>query len=178
MKKILHWIKSPASDFALFVILLILVNIAFHNAHLRFDITQQGAKSLSQASKQTVKTLTEPLSVNVFFSDNLPTEYSKVEQNIKDILAEYKNAANKNFSYTFFDMSKPENQKIASNYGLRQIQIQEVKNNEVGLKQVWMGLAITYGDSIEVIDGIQSEAGFEYTLTTKIAKIIDRKSVL
>lgn len=172
MKKFLHWIKSPASDFALFVILLILVNIAFHNAHLRFDITQQGAKSLSQASKQTVKTLTEPLSVNVFFSDNLPTEYSKVEQNIKDILAEYKNAANKNFSYTFFDMSKPENQKIASNYGLRQIQIQEVKNNEVGLKQVWMGLAITYGDSIEVIDGIQSEAGFEYTLTTKIAKII------
>ena len=46
MKKFLQWIKSPASDFALFVILLVLANIAFKNAHLRFDITQQGAYSL------------------------------------------------------------------------------------------------------------------------------------
>ena len=178
MKKFLQWIKSPASDFALFVILLVLANIAFKNAHLRFDITQQGAYSLSEASKRTVKTLTEPLSVKVFFSDNLPTGYSKVYQYVKDILVEYKGAANRNFSYTFFDMNKPENQKIAAGYGLRQIQIQEVKNNEVGFKQVWMGLAITYGDSIEVIDGIQSESGFEYNLTTKIAKIISTTDAL
>ena len=110
MKKFLQWIKSPASDFALFVILLVLANIAFKNVHLRFDITQQGSYSLSEASKRTVKTLTEPLSVKVFFSDNLPTGYSKVYQYVKDILVEYKGAANKNFSYTFFDMNKPENQ--------------------------------------------------------------------
>lgn len=178
MKKFLDWIKSPASDFVLFVILLILANIAFHNSHLRFDITKQNSYSLSQASKNTVKTLTQPLSVKVFFSDNLPTGYSKVSTYVKDILVEYKGAANKNFSYSFFDMNKQENQKIASSYGLRQIQIQEVKNNEVGFKQVWMGLAIVYGDSIEVIDGIQSESGFEYTLTTKIAKVISTTDTL
>ena len=80
MKKFLQWIKSPASDFALFVILLVLANIAFKNVHLRFDITQQGSYSLSEASKRTVKTLTEPLSVKVFFSDNLPPGYSMVYQ--------------------------------------------------------------------------------------------------
>ena len=65
-------------------------------------------------------------------------------------------------------MNKPENQKIAQGYGLRQVQIQQVKNSEVGFKQVWMGLAIVYGDAIELIDGITSDSGFEYNLTTKI----------
>lgn len=143
MKKIIDWLKSPKSDFVLFIALLVLANIAFHNVHLRFDITKQHSYSLSQASKRTVKTLTEPLTVNVFFSDNLPTTYTKVYQYIKDILVEYKGAANKNFNINFFDMNKPENAKIASGYGLRQYQVQEVKNNEVGVKQVWMGIAIT-----------------------------------
>lgn len=178
MKKFLNWLKSPSSDFALFIILLILANVALHNSHLRFDITKQHTYSLSKASKEIVGTLTEPLSVNVFFSDNLPTTYSSVYQYVKDILIEYKGAANKNFSYTLFDMDKAENQRIAQGYGLRQIQIQEVKNNEVGFKQVWMGLAIVYGDSIEVIDGITSESGFEYNLTTRIAKIISTTDAL
>ncbi len=178
MKKILNWLKSPKSDFALLVIVLVLACIVGHNAHLRLDITKQRAYSLSAASKQTVKTLTEPLSVKVFFSENLPSTYSKVSTYVKDILMEYKGAANKNFSYTIFDMDKSESQKIATGYGLRQIQIQEVKNNEVGFKQVWMGLAISYGDSIEVLDGITSESGFEYNLTTKIAKIISTTDAL
>lgn len=178
MKKFIDWLKSPKSDFALLVIVLILSCIVMHNAHFRFDITKQRSYSLSEASKQTVKTLTEPLSVNVFFSDNLPSGYSKVSTYVKDLLAEYKGAANKNFSYTIYDMDKPENERIASGYGLRQIQIQEVKNNEVGFKQVWMGIAISYGDSIEVIDSITSEAGFEYNLTTKIAKIISTTDAL
>ena len=46
MKKFLNWIKSPSSDFALFIILLILANIAGHNAFLRFDLTNQGSYSI------------------------------------------------------------------------------------------------------------------------------------
>lgn len=178
MKRFIDWIKSPKSDFALFVVLLILANVAFRNAHFRFDITKQSSYSLSDASKRTVKTLTEPLSVKVFFSENLPTSYSGVYQYVKDILVEYAGVGNKNFSYTLFDMNKAENQKIATGYGLHQIQIQEVKNNEVGFKQVWMSVAITYGDSIETLDSITSESGFEYNLTTKIAKIINTTDTL
>lgn len=178
MKKFLNWIKSPSSDFALFIILLILANIAGHNAFLRFDLTNQGSYSISQVSKQTVSTLTEPLSVKVFFSDNLPSPYNAVAQYVKDILVEYKGAANNNFSYSFIDMNKTENHNVATSYGLRQIRIQEVKNDEVGFKQAWMGLAITYGDSIEVIDSLTSSDGFEYKFTTTIAKIISTTDTL
>ena len=67
MKNFIKWIKSPASDFALFIVLLILANIAGHNAFVRFDMTAQKSYSLSKASKDVVGNLVEPLSVHVFF---------------------------------------------------------------------------------------------------------------
>lgn len=178
MNKFVKWLKSSSSDLVLFVLILVLANIAGRKAFLRLDLTSQGSYSISEASKSTVKTLTEPLSIKVFFSDNLPAPYNSTAQYVKDILVEYKGAANRNFSYQFFNMNKPENQKIAQGYGLRQVQIQQVKNSEVGFKQVWMGLAIVYGDAIELIDGITSDSGFEYNLTTKISKMIAQADTL
>ena len=72
MKKIINWFRSPSSDFALFVVLLILANLVGRRAFLRFDLTRAKSYSLSEASRQLVKTLDEPLSVRAFFSSNLP----------------------------------------------------------------------------------------------------------
>jgi len=178
MKKILQWLKSPKSDFILFIFFIILLNIAGHRAFLRIDLTAPKSYSLSKASKYAVKNLEAPLSVRVFFSDNLPATYSSVPQYIKDILVEYKAAANKNFSVSYMDMSKPENEEVARNLGIQQVQIQELKNNEVGLKNVYMGIAVTYGDSIEIMNPVQTSDGFEYNLTTKISKMVSMADTL
>ena len=178
MKKILQWLKSPKSDFILFVIFLVLLNLVGHRAFVRFDLTAPKSYSLSKASKTLVKNIDEPLSVRVFFSENLPSTYSNVYQYVKDILVEYKGAANKNFTVSYMDMSKPENEELARNLGINQVQIQELKNNEVGLKQVYMGLAVTYGDSIEIMNPIQTSDGFEFNLTTKMSKMISMADTL
>ena len=173
MKKIIEWFKSSASDFVLFLILLVLLNFVGSNAYVRADLTKEKSYSLSKASKTLVKNLDEPVSIRVFFDSNLPAQYSNITQYVQDLLEEYKRAANKNFTVSYMDMSKPDNQDLASNYGLRQIQIQEVKNNEIGVKQVYMGLAISYGDSVELLDPITSADGFEYNLTSTISKMIN-----
>ncbi len=178
MKKFLNWCKSPKSDFALFIVLLILVNIVSHNLFVRFDLTGPKSYSLSVGSKSLVKNLEQPLSIKVFFDDNLPSPYSSVSQYVKDILVEYKGAGNKNFSVAYMDMSKQENIDLARDLGLQQIQIQEVKNNEVGFKQGYMGLAITYGDNIETLNPITSTDGFEYKLTSKISKMVNMADAL
>ena len=178
MKKILNWLKSPKSDFILLVNFLVLLNLVGHRAFVRFDLTAPKSYSLSKASKTLVKNIDEPLSVRVFFSDNLPSTYSNVYQYIKDILVEYKGAANKNFTVSYMDMSKPENEELARNLGIGQVQIQELKNNEVGLKQVYMGLDVTYGDSIEIMNPIQSSDGFEFNLTTKMSQMISMADTL
>ena len=172
MKKILQWLKGPKSDFILFVIFLVLLNLVGHRAFLRFDLTAPKSYSLSKASKTVVKNLDAPLSVRVFFSDNLPSTYTSVSQYVKDILVEYKGAANKNFSVSYMDMSKPENEELARDLGIQQVQIQELKNNEVGLKSVYMGIAVAYGDNIEIMNPVQTSDGFEFNLTTKISQMI------
>lgn len=178
MKKLLQWLKGPKSDFILFVIFLVLLNLAGHKAFVRVDLTAPKSYSLSKASKTLVKNLDSPLSIRVFFSDNLPSTYTSVSQYVKDILSEYKGVANKNFSVSFMDMSKPENEDLARNLGIQQVQIQELKNNEVGLKQVYMGIAVTYGDSIEIMNPVQSSDGFEFNLTTLMSKMVSMADTL
>lgn len=178
MKKIINWITGPKSDFVLLIILLVLINLVGANSFFRLDLTSPKSYSLSQSSKEVVKNLEEPLSVKVFFSNNLPSPYNTVEQYLEDILVEYKGSANKNFSYEFFDMDKPENEELASSYRIRQKQIQEVKDNEVGFKNVYMGVVLVYADSIEVLDDIISPDGLEYRLTTTMSKMINTTSAL
>ncbi len=178
MKKLLNWFKSSKSDFALFLILIVLVNLAGYSLFVRADLTGPKSYSLSKASKTLVKNVQEPLSVRVFFDENLPSPYNSIAQYVKDMLVEYKGAANKHFSVSYMDMSKPENVELARDCGLNQIQIQEVKNNEVGFKQGYMGLVITYGDAMEVIDPITSSDGFEYKFTSKVSKMINTADTL
>ena len=178
MKKFINWITGPKSDFVLLIILLVLINLVGANSFFRLDLTSPKSYSLSQSSKEVVKNLEEPLSIKVFFSNNLPSPYNTVEQYLEDILVEYKGSANKNFSYEFFDMDKPENEELASSYRIRQKQIQEVKDNEVGFKNVYMGVVLVYADSIEVLDDIISPDGLEYRLTTTMSKMINTTSAL
>lgn len=178
MKNFINYIKSSRSDILLFAVFLLLLNLVAYRAFVRFDLTAPRSYSLSKASIQTVRTLEEPLSIKVFFTSNLPAPYNSVDQYVRDLMTEYKGKANRNFSCEFFDMSKPENENIAASYKLNQIQIREVKNNEVGFKQVWMGMVFTYADSVETLDGIVSPEGLEYKITSKINNMIATTSTL
>ncbi|MGP1588119.1 MAG: Gldg family protein [Treponemataceae bacterium] len=174
MKNFIQWLKSPKSDFILLIIALVLLNLVCIKAFFRWDLTGPRSYSLSKTSRQIVKTLEEPLAIKVFFSSNLPSPYNSVEQYLNDLLVEYKGSANKNFSYEFFNMEKDENMEIASQYGIKQQQIQEIKDNEVGFKNVYMGMAFIYGDAIEIMDGITDSSGLEYKITTKLGSMINK----
>lgn len=178
MKKLLNWIKSKESDFVLFVIFLILLNLVSVNCYKKFDLTKTASYSLSNASKTLVKNLEEPLSILVFFDEDQPAPYNSVTLYIKDLLGEYKASGNKNFKLNFLDMKKEDNQRIAQGFGIQPIQDQILTNNEVSFKLDYRGIAITYGDSVELIDQISSSDGFEYLLTSKLTKMIASSDLL
>ncbi len=175
--KLINWIKSPKSDFILFIILIVLVNLVGTRAFFRIDTTETKSFSLSQGSEELVRNLEEPLSVKVFFSENLPSPYNTAYQYVTDLLVEYQGSANSNFSWESYNMNNPENEEIARNYRLSQVQIQEITNNEVGFKNVWMSLIITYADRIEAVD-VSSTDGLEYRLTTTMSSMINAVSSL
>lgn len=173
--------------FIIYLLVVVLVNVAGITLFFRMDLTENKIYSISAASKKVVATLSEPLTINVFFTKDLPSPYNNTERYLHDLLAEYAIHADKFFNYRFFDVNPEEgeitdetkeNQQLASNYGIHPIQIQAVEKDEVKFQKAYMGLVIIHGDLIERIPTITSTEGLEYKLTTAIQKMNNKISAL
>ncbi|MDJ0814840.1 MAG: Gldg family protein [Desulfobacterales bacterium] len=173
--------------FLIYLVVVILVNVAGITLFFRLDLTANKIYSISEASQEVIGTLSEPLTVKVFFTKDLPAPYNNVERYLQDLLQEYGIYANKFFNYRFYNVSAEEgdlpdqtreNQSLANNYGIHPIQIQVVEKDEVKFQRAYMGLVMIHGDLIERIPTITSGEGLEYQLTTTILKMNNKISAL
>ncbi len=173
--------------FAIYLLVIVLVNVAGITLFFRIDLTKNNIYSISPASKKVVETLSEPLTINVFFTKDLPSPHNNTERYLHDLLAEYAIHANRFFNYRFFDVNPEEgeitdetkeNQQLANNYGIHPIQIQAIEKDEVKFQRAYMGLVLIHGDLIERIPTITSTEGLEYKLTTAIQKMNNKISAL
>jgi len=171
----------------IYIVVVILVNLAATTLFVRFDMTGDKLYSISAASRQAVASLFEPLTIKVFFTQKLPSPYNNTEQYLRDLLEEYAIYANKHFNYRFYDVS-PEgnagsetgasNRQLARNYGISPVQIRLLEKDEIKFKNAYMGLVLIHGDLIESIPTITSTEGLEYRLTTIIRKLSNKISAL
>ena len=179
--------RSKYYKFSIYLVVIVLVNMAGATLFFRTDLTREGIYSLSPESKNVVSTLTEPLTIKAFFTKNLPAPYNSSEQYLRDLLEEYAIQGNKNFNYTIYEVSPQDTdtagkdskeRKLAESYGIMPIQIQDVEKDEVKFKQAYMGLVILHGDMVEKIPTISSTDQLEYDLTTAILKLNNKISAL
>ncbi len=170
-----------------YLILMILINLAAATLFFRIDLTSNRIYSISKASKEVVATLSEPLTIDIFFTKNLPAPYNNIERYLHDLLEEYAIAGNRYFNYRFYDVNPEvesinplaeENQKLAKNYGIHPIQIQVFEKDEVKFKKAYMGMVLIHGDMVEKIPTITSLNGIEYKLTTSIQKLNNKISAM
>ena len=175
------------TKFTVYLLVVVLINVAGITLFFRLDLTENRAYSLSQASKTVVKTLTEPLTISVFFTEDLDAPYNNLERYLHDLLEEYALSANRFFNYRFYNVSPDaegmnpsamENQRLAENYGIQPVQIQVIEKDEVKFVKAYMGLVIIHGDTVERIPIITSVDGLEYKLTTSIQKLNNKVSAL
>lgn len=173
--------------FFTYLTVIVLINAVGITLFARIDLTENKIYSISKASQKVVSTLSEPLTINVFFTKNLPAPYNNTERYLHDLLEEYSIYANQYFNYRFYDVSPKEggiskkareNQELAKNYGIFPIQIQVVEKDEIKFKKAYMGLVLIHGDIIEKIPTITSIEGLEYRLTTAIQKLNNKISAL
>ncbi|MCF8094717.1 MAG: Gldg family protein [Desulfobacteraceae bacterium] len=185
MKK--HLRTETGIKFAVYVVVVVLVNIVGITLFARFDLTENNMYSLSPASKQAVSELAEPLTVKVFFTENLPAPHNKTRRYLQDLLEEYAVYSNKNFNYRFYNVnpegqglagSSQKNRELAQSYGIRPVQIRSVEQDEIKFKNAYMGLAIIHGDLIEKVPAVTSTEQLEYKLTAAIEKLGNKISAL
>lgn len=173
--------------FFTYLVVTVLINVAGVTLFFRVDLTKNKMYSISDASKQAVATLSEPLTIKVFFTRNLPAPHNNTERYLHDLLEEYSAYANQYFNYRFFEVSAEEgdiseearqNQELAKNYGIHPIQIRIIKKDEVTFQKAYMGLVLIHGDLIERIPTVTSTERLEYKLTTAILKLNNKISAL
>ena len=171
----------------IYLIVIILINLVSTTLFFRIDLTENNIFSISETSKKVVSTLSEPLTIKIFFTKNLPAPHNNTERYLHDLLEEYAIHSNKYFNYRFYNVSLDEegvnpsameNQKLADNYGISPVQLQAFEKDEVKFKKAYMGIVLIHGDMIERIPAITSTNGLEYKLTTAILKLNKKISTL
>jgi ABC-type uncharacterized transport system involved in gliding motility auxiliary subunit len=180
------FLKEYYLKFILYAVVIVLLNVAGLTLFFRFDLTANRIYSLSDASKQAVATLSEPLNIKVFFSKNLPAPHNNTERYLRDLLTEYAAQAGRYFNFTFYNVSQEtdmgdqanQNREMARDYGISPVQIRVMENDELKFKNAYMGLVILHGDLIEKIPAITATDGLEYQLTSAIRKLNNKVSAL
>lgn len=172
--------------FGLYLLVILLFNAAVSNFPIRFDLTKQQTYSLAPASKTLVAQLEEPVTIRVYLSSNLPSEYNILYPLLRDLLQTYHSNAKRNmFSYSINLIRSDDDsentaklQDEAQNYGIYPVQLQVADGNEFKAVSAYLGLAISQGESLEVISPLQPSDNIQYILTAALQKMSRKGSAI
>src|SRR3990172_6466185 len=154
---------------ALYIVIVLLVNVVGLTLNFRWDLTRTHTFSLSRKSKDIVSRIKEKLKIKVLFSSDLPAQHSAIFRYLKDVLEEYDYYGNEYFSYEI--VGDKELEKQATDYGIQPVQSQEFESDQVKVRRTYMALVIQQSDLVEKIDAVTEPTGLEYRLTSLVEKM-------
>jgi gliding motility-associatede transport system auxiliary component len=164
--------KSYFKSALLLISVFIVIVIISEKYYMRFDLTEGGQYSMSDATRQILESINEPIIVTAYFTGDLPPDLDKVKRSFKDMLVEYSNLSNGNLVFKFVNPNKDkETETEAVSAGIRPVLFKARAKDEVKQQKVFMGAKISMNDKKEVIPFINPEGSIEYDLTTAIKKI-------
>ena len=165
---------------------ILLVNIIGHSIHHRFDATEDKDYTLSDATKNMLKNLQDPITITAYFTEKLPPQYAEVRKEFKeemgeyielfmvfkDIISEYASLSNGKIAFRFIDPNEsPELEQEAINSGIGPVLISVREKDRNEQQKAFLGAKIEVGTQKEVIPIIQKQTPMEYTLSTSIKKL-------
>ncbi len=170
MLNIKHNLTSKISILLIGAILVVL-NLLGLQWFSRLDLTDDQVFTLAPSSIEMVQKLKDPVTVKVYFTDNLPAPYNANRRLLQDKLNEYRAFAGQKFQYQFISPDDEKSKKTANEAGVPPIQVQVMENDALQIKNAYMGLTVSYGGQNEVLPVVQDLSNLEYELTTAIRKL-------
>ena len=164
--------KSYYTTILLVIGIVLLINFISADYFIRFDLTENKRFTLSQATKDVVNELLEPVTIKAYFSENLPPNVAQTRQDFKDLLVEYSNLSEGNLVYEFIDPNKDEViAQEAAQSGISPVMINVREKDQIKQQKAFMGAVIQMGERQDVIPFMQPGEAMEYALTTGIKKL-------
>ncbi|MEA2088476.1 MAG: GldG family protein [Patescibacteria group bacterium] len=152
--------------------ILAVVNFLSYQIFYRFDLTEGKDYSISSTTKNSLKSLDDVVSIKLYFSKELPSEYMNLKQDIKDILDEYKSYSGGKIKIEEINPgdSEEEQQKIQM-LGIPKLRFNVVENDKYQTLGGYLGMVIYFEDKKEVIPVVSSSKNLEYEITMAIKKL-------
>lgn len=104
MSKRLNISRSLLSSVLLFAAFIVVMNVLANQFYVRIDLTKEKRYTLSSSTLGLLDKLDDDLYITVFLDGDLPIEYKRLQSATRDILNEYKYAANSNIKFDFEDV--------------------------------------------------------------------------
>ncbi len=155
----------------------------------RADITQGNLYTLSDATKQQLAQLREPLLIRGYFSAKTHPLLAPLVPRIKDLLEEYAVAGGNRVRVDFIDPTRDRalEEEAAAKYGIRPVPFQTASRYQAAVVSSYFDLVVAYGDQHESLgyrDLIEVKArgerdldvvlkNPEYVITRAIRKVVN-----
>jgi gliding-associated putative ABC transporter substrate-binding component GldG len=159
------------SSVPLVIGIVVVINLLALAFFFRIDLTNSKLYSLSDASKRLARSLSDPVVVKLYFSDDLPAPYNANARYLKDQLYEYRAYSGGQLRFEFIDPIRMEREDEAQAAGVPPVQVTIYEKDKAEQKKVYMGLVFLYEDKREVLPLVQSTANLEYEISSAIQKI-------
>lgn len=101
--------KKNILPFLLLFAVIIVVNILGNFYFKRFDLTQDKRYTLSESTINLIKSIEEPVFIDVFLDGNFPPEFKRLQNETKQILEEFR-SHNSNLIFQFTNPLEDESQ--------------------------------------------------------------------
>jgi gliding-associated putative ABC transporter substrate-binding component GldG len=137
----------------------------------RLDLTEDKEFTLSNATKDIIKNLEEPITISAYFSEDMPQQMKKTRDDFKDMLYEYATLSNGMIDFEFIDPHSKEIQQEAMQNGIQPLTVQVREKDQAKQQTVFSGAVLNAGEQKEILPVLVSGSGMEYSLTTSIKKL-------
>jgi len=164
--------KSIAAQVLLVLAVLVVLNFLSEKFFVRLDFTADQRYTLSEASKNILRSLDKPVTVTAYFTEDLPPDLAVTRSDFKDLLTEYASVSKGLVLYEFVNPNKDqETEQKAYQSGIQPVLVSTREKDEATQKKVFMGAVLQMGDKKEIIPFLQPGAAMEYALSTNIKKL-------
>lgn len=169
--------QNLTTGILLMAAIVVVVNIFSFFYFFRIDLTKDRRYTLSPATKDILSSLTKPVTVTAYYTENSIPVITRARADLKAILTEYAARSGNKVVYNFVNPNKNDSlEAIAQKNGITPFPVQIREKDEMKSVKVYLGAVIKMGDKTDVLPIIDPNSSLEYALSNSIKKLsIDKK---
>jgi gliding-associated putative ABC transporter substrate-binding component GldG len=167
---------GAAVETVVVIAIIVFANLISQSLFGRMDLTEGNIYSISESTKEVLRSLDDIVNIKVYFSEKLPPYLTTLTREIKDILGEYGAYAGRNLVVDFEDpAADPETEQRVRSLGIPPVQLNIIEKDKAEVMNAYLGMAILFEDRKEVIPVVQGVANLEYDVTSAILKVVSKE---